>query len=197
MISIFFDTFWHVLTRFGHVFETFLTPFWHVLTRFDTRLLFDTFWHVLTRFDTLEKHCVFLHVQYFLIRFDTLWHFLTWLGRICKALVHISRLPECQKNMFLTRFDTFWHETSSENDGFVFWHAGACKHFLTRGFFWHVLTRTWTPTEPERRCQKIVSKRPKTMVLIRFDTFWHECEHLWSQSRVFGFWHVLTRGGRQ
>ena len=99
------------------------------------------------------------------------------------------------KNVFLKRVDTFWHETSYENNGFAFWHASACKHVLTRGCFLTRFDTNLNTYGARARVSKKVSTSVKNMVFDSFDTFWHECKHLWSQSWVFGFWHVLIRGG--
>ena len=148
--------FWHVLTRF----DTFLTlfwhffdTFWHVLTRFDTRLLFDTFWYVLT----LSKSIVFSYISiifwHFLTRFHTFWP--CW-----------------------SRFVRSWRPFRGVREPFE--GIRSVKNLI----FWYVLTRFDT------------KHHAKTMVLFFdtraranifwhadfFDTFWHELEHLRSQS---------------
>ena len=157
--TYFFDTFWHETLDHALFFDT----FWHVFDTFLT--LFGTFWHVLTRDHfltpfivlTLYKNIVFSYISvvfsHLLTRFDTSWPCWSGFVRSWEPFRGVRQ-----------RFEGIW----------------SVKNI----FFCDVLTRFDT------------KRQAKTMVLffdtrarantfwhaVFFDTFWHELEHLRSQS---------------
>ena len=125
------------------------------LTLFDTelnghftaataRLLATPPWLFLTLFDTFYQG----RARWSLDFFDTFWH----------ENSNISLVF----HYFLTLFDTFWHGKTLFLMVFRFWHGGAVKHFLTRYFFWHFLTRNALSPQLQHFWPKFVSK-----------IFWH------------------------
>ena len=182
----FFDTFWHVLTRFWHVFDTFLTCFWHF---FDTRhyfltrdlflTRFDSFWHVLT----LSQNLVNIVV---LLRSSVFWHAgLAYMVHFARELLGIGVLVggwgwnTGVKQVFWHKsyvFDTFWYEHLERKWWFWFLTRGRVPIFLTRTIFdsfWHEFEHLSHRSAGVRKlCQKLV-----------FDTF------------LTRFWHALTQNG--
>ena len=204
-------SFWHVLTRniarnwrfhyfltrfdtFWHVFDTFLKLFWHVLTRDYFLTRFDTYWHVLTLLKNIVFSCIFIIFWHVLTRFDTFWP--GWVGSARRWYTFWGSWS-VKKYVF----DTFWHVLTrniKRKRWFCFLTRGRVQTFFdTRIFLTRFDTNLNTYGARAQVSKNSVKKCQKISFLTRFDTFWHECEHLWGQSRVFGFWHVLTRGGCQ
>ena len=183
-----FDTFWHV-------FDTFLTLFRHFLQRFDTRLLFDTFWHVLT----LSKSIVFSYISvvfwHFLTRLDTFWP--CWSGFV-RSWEPFRGVREPFEGIWSVKKSICWHVLTRDitrKRWFRFLTRGRAQTFFdTRIFLTRFDTNFNTYEARAQMSKNSVKKYQKIRFFTRFDTFWHKWEHLWSQSRVFVFWHVLARG---